>query len=67
MTLIEISREATSLPQEERASLVTLLLETLDPPSYDVSDEEVLRRREEAENDPSVMITYEELKSQLGR
>ena len=41
MTLVEISKEATSLPQEDRASLATLLLQSLDPPSYDTSDEEV--------------------------
>jgi len=67
MTLVEISKEASSLTEEERASLATLLLGTLEPPEYDVSDKEVERRQLEAGNDPSVMISYDELKSRLGR
>ena len=67
MTLIELTKEATSLPHEERASLISVLLRSLDPPAYEVTDEEVERRRLEAESDPSVMISYEELKANLGR
>lgn len=67
MTLVEIAKEASSLSEEERASLATALLGSLGLPNYDISDEEVARRRLEAENDPNVMISYEELKSRLGK
>jgi len=67
MTLVELTKEATSLPHEERASLVSVLLSTLEPPSYEVTDEEVERRRLEAESDSSVMISFEELKANLGK
>jgi len=67
MTLVELTKEVTSLPHEERASLASVLLNSLDPPSYDISDEEVEKRRLEAESDPNVMISYDELKENLGK
>lgn len=45
MTLGEITKEACSLNEKDRATLATALLGTLDPPDYDVSDEEVEKRR----------------------
>lgn len=61
MTLEEIAQEATKLSEEERASLASRLLHGLETPVYWVTDEEVYRRRQEAEADPSVMITFNEL------
>ncbi|MCI0746783.1 MAG: addiction module protein [Verrucomicrobia subdivision 3 bacterium] len=61
MKLDEIAAEAAKLPEEERASLASQLLHGLETPVYEVSDAEVARRRREAETDPSVMITFEQL------
>ena len=59
--LEEIAAEASKLNEEDRASLASRLLHGLESPIYEVSDEEVSRRMEEAEKDPSVMITFDEL------
>lgn len=61
MKLEEIAAEASKLSEEERASLASWLLHGLESPIYQVSDEEVMRRRAEAERDPSVLITFDEL------
>lgn len=61
MKLEEIAAEASKLTEEERASLASRLLHGLESPIYDVSDDEVARRRKEADEDPGVMITFEEL------
>jgi hypothetical protein len=61
MKLEEIAAEAAKLSEEERASLASQLLHGLETPVYEVSDEEVTRRRQEAESDPSVMLTFHEL------
>lgn len=60
MTLEEIAEEALKLPTKERADLAAWLLRSLDVPEHQVSDEEVRRRAREADDDPSVMITYDE-------
>jgi hypothetical protein len=65
MKLEEIAKEAAMLPEEERASLASRLLHGLETPVYDVSDEEVFRRIREADEDPTVLITFEELVSGL--
>ena len=57
----EIAREASLLSEEERASLVAVLLHGLKDPVYEVTDEEVSERVREAEENPSVLITLEEL------
>ena len=67
MKLEEIVKEAAKLPEEERASLASCLLHGLESPVHDVSDDEIARRRREAEQDPSVMITFDELVSGLRR
>jgi hypothetical protein len=67
MKLEEIVREAAKLPEEERASLASRLLHGLESPVYEVPDEEVIRRMREAEEDPSVMISFDELISGLRR
>ena len=61
MKLEEIVAEASKLPEEERASLASQLLHGLKTPVYWVSDEEVERRRQEGDADPSAMITFDEL------
>jgi len=61
MKLEEIAAEASKLSEEERASLASRLLHGLETPVYWVSDEEVGRRRRDAEEDPSVLITFDEL------
>jgi hypothetical protein len=61
MKLEEIVKEASKLPEEERASLASQLLHGLESPVYSVPDEEVRRRVREADSDPSVLITFDEL------
>jgi hypothetical protein len=61
MKLEEIAAEASKLSEEERASLASRLLHGLETPVYWVSDEEVDRRMREADADPSVLITFDEL------
>ena len=63
MKLDEIAEEASKLPEEERAALASRLIHGLETPVYDVSDEEVFQRMKEAEQDPSMMISFEELVS----
>jgi hypothetical protein len=61
MKLEEIVAEASKLAEEERASLASQLLHSLETPVYQVSDDEVRRRIQEAEADPDVLITFDEL------
>jgi hypothetical protein len=61
MKFEEIVAEASKLSEEERASLASQLLHGLETPVYSVSDEEVGRRIREAEGDPDVLITFDEL------
>jgi hypothetical protein len=65
MKLEEIVAEASKLSEEERASLASQLLHSLETPVYWVSDDEVDRRRREAEADPGVLITFDELVAEL--
>lgn len=67
MKLEEIAEEASKLSEEERASLASRLLHGLETPIYEVSDEEVLERIKEAENDSSVWLTFDQLVSGLKR
>ena len=61
MKLDDIVEEAAKLSEEERASLASQLLHGLESPVYEVSDDEVGRRMREADADPSVLISFEEL------
>lgn len=65
MKLDELSAEAAKLSEDERASLAAQLLHGLEKPHYSVSDEEVLNRVREAEENPDVMITFDQLVSGL--
>ncbi len=61
MKLEEIVAEASKLSEEERASLASQLLHGLETPVYSVSDAEVRRRIREVDEDPSALITFDEL------
>ncbi len=65
MKLEELTAEAAKLPEDDRASLAARLLHGLEKPHYSVSDEEVMRRMREAEENPDVMITFDQLVSGL--
>jgi len=67
MKLEEIVTEASKLTEEERASLASQLLHGLETPVYSVSDEELRRRMREADADPTVMITFDQLVTGLRR
>ncbi|MBX3746287.1 MAG: addiction module protein [Verrucomicrobiae bacterium] len=67
MKLEEIAAEAYKLPEEERASLASRLLHSLESPVYEVTDEEVAHRMREADEDPTVLITFDELVAGLKR
>ncbi|HZR20677.1 MAG TPA: hypothetical protein VFE51_25575, partial [Verrucomicrobiae bacterium] len=67
MKLEEIVAEASKLSEEERASLASQLLHGLETPVYSVSDEEVRERVRQAEADPGVLITFDELVAGLRR
>ena len=61
MKLEEIAAEASKLSEEERASLASQLLHGLETPVHSVSDEEIQMRVREADADPTVMITFDQL------
>lgn len=67
MKLEEIATEASKLSEEQRASLASRLLHGLESPVYNVSDGEVRQRMDEAEKDPSVWLTFDQLVSGLRR
>lgn len=67
MKVEEIVEEASKLSEEDRASVASEILRGLEPPVYEVSDEEVERRVKEGEEDPSVLITSDELEAGLKR
>jgi hypothetical protein len=67
MKLDEIVAEASKLSEEERASLASQLLHGLETPIYWVGDDEVGGRMREAEADPSVLITFDELVAGIRR
>jgi putative addiction module component (TIGR02574 family) len=67
-TVAEIEAFALELPEGLRAQLAEALWRSIpDGPEYDVSDEEVQRRRKEMEEDPSSRITLEELQEAVER
>jgi hypothetical protein len=61
MKLEDIAVEAAKLSEEERASLASRLLHSLESPVYEISDDEVSGRMREADEDPRIMITFHEL------
>ena len=67
MKLEQIVKEASKLSEEERASLASRLLHGLESPVYEVSDQEIVGRMKEAENDSSVWLTFDQLVSGIKR
>lgn len=63
----EILDEARKLSQEDRATLLSALIDDLGRPDYDVSDEEVAERVRQMESGEVEGITFDELKRSLGR
>jgi putative addiction module component (TIGR02574 family) len=67
--LEEIFREATQLPERDRATLAGLLIETLDPVSESdveaASSEEVKRRVTEVDAGAVELIPWEEVRAEL--
>ena len=57
----DIAIEAAKLSEEDRSSLASRLLHGLEARFYQVSDDEVKKRMQEADADPSVLITFQEL------
>ena len=60
MSLKEIEREALTLSEADRASLVAILLNTLPDAGTDISDDEVLQREGELESGAVEPISHEE-------
>ena len=67
MKVDEIVREASKLPEEQRATIASQLLHGLESPHHWVSDEEVAERVREAEKDPDVLISFDEFVSGIKR
>ena len=67
-TLSEIEREAMKLPDSDRASLASRLLESLPGILSDEDDglAEALRRSAELEKNPGLAITLQEVKQAAG-
>jgi hypothetical protein len=61
MKLEEIVEEASKLSEKERAFLASKLLHGLQIPIYEVSDEEVTNRIKEVEENPNLLLTFDEL------
>lgn len=63
MKVEDIVAEAAKLTEDERASIASRIIHGLEKPRYWVDDEEVAKRMDEAEEDPSLMISFEEFKA----
>jgi len=60
MQLEEIVKEASKLPESERALIASRLLHDLESPYHGVSDEQVAERIREADEDPDALISLNE-------
>jgi len=67
MHVEDIVKEASKLPEEDRASIASRLIHGLDAAHHWISDEEVSARMREAEEDPSVLISFDQLVSGIKR
>ncbi|MAS96825.1 MAG: hypothetical protein CMO55_26845 [Verrucomicrobiales bacterium] len=63
----EILAEARKLSQDDRATLLSAIIDDLGRPDYYVSDEEVQERVRQMESGEVEGITFDELKRSLGR
>ena len=67
MTIDEIRLEAKSLDDSEKGQLAKELLDMIPPSEYWVTDDEVHERVRQLEDGELQDISFEELKSRLGR
>lgn len=67
MHVEDIVKEASKLPEEARAAIASRLIHSLEAAHHWVSDEEVLDRIREAEENPSVLISFDEFVSGIKR
>lgn len=63
----ELLKEASKLDPQERAELISSLLEDLDPAPYWVSDEEALRRLDDLKSGKVKELSEEEFWKACGR
>jgi hypothetical protein len=63
----DIVMEASKLPEEARASIASMLIHSLSTVHHWVSDEEVSARVRQAEEDPSVLISFDQFVSGIKR
>lgn len=66
-TVSEILEHASKLDRIDRVKLVSSLLEDLEPQPHDVSNDEVLRRRDELKNGGTTGKSEEEFWPKCGR
>lgn len=64
---LKLQEQLLTLPSEDRVAVASALLHSLEPSAYDVSDEEVQRRRQELENGNVAEISHEELLARVKR
>ena len=67
MQVKDIVMEVSKLSEEQRASIASQILHSLEVSHHYVSDEEVAQRIDEAEKDPSVLISFDEFVSGIQR
>lgn len=67
MHVEDIVKAASQLPEEDRASIASRLIHSLDAAHHWISDEEVSARMREAEEDPSVLISFDQFYSGIKR
>ncbi len=67
MHVEDIVKEASKLPEEDRASIASRLIHSLKAAHHWVSDEEVSARIKEAGDDPSVLIPFDQFVSGIKR
>ena len=67
MRVEDIVKEASKLPEEARASIASRLIHGLNVAHHCVGDEEVLDRIREAEEDPTVLISFDQFVSGIER
>ena len=67
LSLVEIKKEADSLPDEERAGLITYMLSSLEKSPMGPTDEEVDLRDIELDQGVVSPITFDQLIAQVGR
>ena len=64
---LSLQCEALKLKEEDRAAIASVLLHSLEPPSYDVSDQEVMDRRMELEAGEVDEISHQQLLDRMKR